>query len=79
MQSRAMFFCLVIGLTYVLSIHALVAGGNNMWNGDAKSLKRGVRLLIISIMSVSRKVFRFGSVSARDRQSLYSPFFSVLL
>ena len=50
MQSRAIVFCLVVGLTYVLSINALVAGGNNMWNGDAKSLKRGVGLLCSMLM-----------------------------
>lgn len=42
MQSRTLLICLVVTYSCILSINALVAGGNNMWNGDAPSLKKEV-------------------------------------
>lgn len=44
MQSRTLLICLVVTYSCILSINALVAGGNNMWNGDAPSLKKEVKM-----------------------------------
>ena len=47
MQSKTLLICLVVTYSCILSINALVAGGNNMWNGDAPTLKKEVKYLYL--------------------------------
>lgn len=43
MHFKTLLLCMVVTYSCMLSINALVAGGNNMWaGGDASSLKKEV-------------------------------------